>query len=58
MTELKFQLTRPAKTSGGDRYEHGKKGDDDFMTVYIPQSISRQGNNAIETFDVTIKAAK
>jgi len=57
MTELKFQLTRPAKSGGGDRYEHGKKGDKDFMTVYIPQTISRKGENAIAAFDVTIKAS-
>lgn len=57
METLKFKLTRPAKSNGGDRYEHGKKGDDDFMTVYFPQSISRDNNSTIDAFDVTIKAA-
>ena len=43
MEKLKFTLTRPAKKLGGDRYEHGKKGDLDFIVIYFPQFISRKG---------------
>ena len=42
MTKLNFILTRPAKKSGGDRYEHGSKDAPDFMVIYIPQTISRK----------------
>jgi hypothetical protein len=41
MKKLIFTLTRQAKKGGGDRYEHGKEGDSDFMVIYIPQFISR-----------------
>ena len=37
------QLTRPAKKSGGDRYEGMTHKGEDFV-VYFPQSISRQEN--------------
>lgn len=51
---LIFKLTRPAKSGGGDRYEYGNKGDEDFMTVYIPQSISRKGGIPYKEIDITI----
>ena len=54
-TKLQFKLERPAKSSGGDRYAHGKKGDGMFMTVYIPQSISRDGEKTINEFEMTLR---
>ncbi len=57
--EFDFTLTRPARSSGGDRYEHGKKGDDDFMAQYYPQSISRPDvdGTPVERLRVTIDNA-
>ena len=46
--ELIFKLTRPAKKSGGDRYEHGVEGDKDYMVIYIPQFISRKEGPKLE----------
>jgi len=40
-TKLTFKLARVAKADGGDRYEHGVKGDKDWMVIYIPQPMSR-----------------
>ena len=54
MTKLKFVLTRPARKSGGDRYECGKKGDQDFMVIYIPQYISRKGGEIKKELEVVI----
>ena len=42
MTKLTFELVRPAKKSGGDRYEYGKKETNDLVVIYIPQFISRK----------------
>ena len=55
-TKLKFKLTRPAKKDGGDRYEHGMKGEKEFMALYFPQSISRKhiGGEIRESLTVTI----
>jgi len=53
---LSFKLTKPARSVGGDRYEHGSKGDADFMVIYIPQSISRKGGIAKEiTITIEVK---
>ena len=41
MTELKFNLTRAAKKSGGDRYE-AEIGEDKPMVIYIPQKLGRK----------------
>ena len=49
-----FKLTRPAKSSGGDRYEHGTKDDEDFMVIYVPQSISRKGGEIKKELKVEI----
>lgn len=40
--ELDFNLTRPAKKSGGDRYEHGVEKSPEHMVLYLPQFISRE----------------
>jgi hypothetical protein len=55
--DLIFKLTRPAKSQGGDRYEYGKKGDDDFMTVYVPQSMSRKDGNPFGELSIKITPA-
>jgi len=52
---LSFRLTRPARSSGGDRYECGQKGDELWMVIYVPQSISREGGTVKQTLQVTIK---
>ena len=55
MNEMHFQLTRAAKSSGGDRYECGQKGDDLYMVIYVPQAISRIEGTLKQTLTVTIK---
>lgn len=55
MISLKFKLTRPAKSGGGDRYEHGVKDDENFMVIYIPQSISRKDAKVRPEVTVTIE---
>lgn len=40
--KLTFKLTRIAEFKGGDRYEHGTKGQSDYIVFYIPQYISRK----------------
>ena len=52
---MTFVLTRPAKSRGGDRYEHGGKGDRDFMTIYIPQSMSRRDGEIKKEITVTFE---
>jgi hypothetical protein len=52
---MKFVLTRPARSSGGDRYEHGVQGDEDFMTIYLPQSLSRTGVEIKKDLTVTFE---
>ena len=37
--QIKMQLTRPAKSKGGDRYEG--KFEEDKIVLYFPQKISR-----------------
>jgi len=56
--KLKFKLTRPAKKSGGDRYEYGVKGDKDFMTVYLPQWISRPEEIPLKSINLIITTEK
>ena len=43
---LDFELTRPAKRGGGDRYEVKVKGLEKPMVIYVPQLISRDADNA------------
>jgi hypothetical protein len=53
---MKFDLVRPARSSGGDRYECGRKGDPEWMTIYVPQHISRpNGGQPVGMLEVTIK---
>ena len=46
---MTFKLVSVARSSGGDRYENGQKGDPDWMVVYFPQSISRTNGNPATT---------
>lgn len=53
---MEFILVRPAKKNGGDRYEHGKDGNEDFMVIYIPQFISRkEGGQPKQSIKVTFE---
>jgi len=56
--ELFFKLEKPARKSGGDRYEHGEKDDKDFITLYLPQSISREEGEPTKKLKVTIEEVK
>lgn len=55
MEKFKFKLIRPAKKLGGDRYEHGKKGELEFMVIYVPQFISRKGGEIKKEIEVTFE---
>ncbi len=46
--KMTFKLTRAARKAGGDRYEHGKEGDETYMVIYIPQFISRKPDPKLE----------
>ena len=50
-----FKLVRPAKSNGGDRYEHSTKGSEDHMVFYFPQSISRKEGKPIKEITITIE---
>lgn len=53
--EFTFTLTRPAKSSGGDRYEHEQKGHEMHMVFYIPQVISRPNGIPLHKLTITIE---
>lgn len=55
MKKLGFELTRAAKKGGGDRYEHGKEGEEDYMVIYIPQFISRSSGAPKNSIEVTFE---
>ena len=55
MTKLQFDLKRPAKAKGGDRYEHGKEGDEHYMVIYLPQNLSRKGGMPLPRITITIE---
>ena len=46
-------LTRPARKSGGDRYEAQLGGD--TMVIYVPQVISRPEGQPLEKIKVTFE---
>lgn len=52
---MEFRLVRRAKSSGGDRYEHGQEKTEEWMVIYIPQSISRVNGEPAPKLTVTIK---
>ena len=45
-------LTRPARKSGGDRYETG----DGMIVFYLPQEHSRESGKPIEKIKLTIES--
>jgi hypothetical protein len=51
MTKVKFHLTKPARKSGGDRYEGTHKSED--FVIYIPQTISRPKGAPIQNLEVS-----
>ena len=55
MTKLIFNLTRPAKKGGGERYEHGKEQDNDYMIIYLPQFLSRPEGSPQKIIEVTFE---
>ena len=44
---ITFTLTRPAKKSGGDRYESDVPDQDKPFVVYVPQTISRSEDRQV-----------
>jgi hypothetical protein len=55
MAKFTFNLERPARKSGGDRYECGEDPD---WKVYFPQKISRPEGQPIATLVVEISHGK
>lgn len=53
-TKLHFELARPAKKAGGDRYEYLTKDEKGFMAIYIPQHISRKVGVPLKKLTITI----
>lgn len=56
--ELTFNLTRPAKSRGGDRYEATVEGEFKPLVVYFPQSMTRNGGDICPGFKVTVEPAE
>ena len=55
MAKFTFNLERPARKSGGDRYECAE---DPNWKVYFPQKISRPGTNPEATLIVEVSHAE
>ena len=53
--KLTLNLTRPAKSRGGDRYESKLPGEDKPLVIYLPQSISRSWDNDSEEYVILKK---
>ena len=51
---VRVELEKPARKSGGDRYQ-GKLDSKDWQ-IYLPQSISRATGMAAKKFTVTIES--
>ena len=51
MVELEFQLDKPAKRAGGDKYICSEQSE---FTIYIPQTISRVNGEPIKKLKVNI----
>ncbi len=54
--ELEFKLIRPARKSGGDRYEYGKEKIAGHMVIYFPQEYSRAEGAPFPIIKVTLEA--
>ncbi len=56
--KLKFALTRPAKTNGGDRYEADVKGEPKPLAIYLPQTWTRdKAGKIVENITATFAMA-
>jgi len=56
--DLDFVLVRPAKKSGGDRYEHGVEKTPEHMVLYLPQTYSRPMGTPLPELTVTLANVK
>ena len=56
MKKILFELTRPARKFGGDRYE-ADIGDPKPWVLYIPQSVSRDPSGQViaDAFEITFE---
>lgn len=55
MMELHFELTRKAKSKGGDRYEADVPNESNPLVVYFPQSMTRVAGELVPGFKVTVE---
>lgn len=53
--ELAMVLTRPAKSSGADRYEAQVEGEKNPFAIYILQRWSRKANTPAPVIKVTLE---
>lgn len=49
-----FKLVKPARSSGGDRYECQLEGESKAWTVYFPQSITRAYGEPKKTLRIRV----
>ncbi len=54
MISFTFHLAKPARKTGGDRYEC--EGSD--WTIYVPQEISRPKGTPAQTLKITVDRLK
>ncbi len=54
MISFTFHLTKPARKTGGDRYEC----DGSDWTIYVPQEISRPKGAPVQTLKITVDRLK
>ena len=52
--ELILQLTRPAKSKGGDRYESEMEGQDKPFVIYLPQSFTRKNGTPVPVIEMKL----
>jgi hypothetical protein len=48
---IKMELAKAAKKSGGDKY----MSDDEQLTIYFPQSISRPDGEPVDQITITVE---
>jgi len=54
--KIKMKLVKPARKSGGDKYEGAIPTTGDTLTIYFPQSISRpKGSEPIKELEITVE---
>ena len=52
-TSYTLKLIRPARSQGGDLY-HTSLDDDSVWKIYVPQTISRDGDNPRKQLEIVI----